>query len=386
MPSPVVLPSREALLACLERELPAAGSDDALFARARFHGVTSLLYTLPEAARRGRCADASAFMQACRRDAVDISMWELAHREELARVLAALHLAGVDALLLKGTPLSFTHYAQAVQRDRGDTDILVPEDRRDVALQVLEREGYRRGVGVSGRFISYQADLVRVDRRGARHHVDLHWRINNSQILAPTLSFAELAAHAIAVPELGPHARAPSPPYALLFAAMHRAGHVDAPYRVGDEAHAGGDRLIWLLDIHLLTAALTAGEQHAFVGLARAKALTAVCSEALAATVRAFGTAVPPALVAGLANAPTPERSAVLLTASAWRHALAELRALPRWRDRAALIGEHLFPPPAYMRERYADGRLRWLPWLYARRLGRAIRRTSPGVPSRWRT
>jgi hypothetical protein len=50
------------------------------------------------------------------------------------------------------------------------------------------------------------------------------------------------------------------------------------------------------------------------------------------------------------------------------RHLLTELRSLPRWRDRITLLGEHLFPPPDYMLEKYAVTSRTWLPMLYLKR------------------
>ncbi len=44
---------------------------------------------------------------------------------ELVAVLAALAEAGVETLLLKGTPLAYTHYPEPALRTRCDTDVLI---------------------------------------------------------------------------------------------------------------------------------------------------------------------------------------------------------------------------------------------------------------------
>jgi hypothetical protein len=62
------------------------------------------------------------------------------------------------------------------------------------------------------------------------------------------------------------------------------------------------------------------------------------------------------------------EYSAAYLRKSNIRHLLTEFRALPRWRDRITLLGEHLFPPSDYMLEKYAVTCRAWLPWLYLQR------------------
>ena len=48
---------------------------------------------------------------------------------------------------------------------------------------------------------------------------------------------------------------------------------------------------------------------------------------------------------------------------------LADLRRLPRWRDRLQLLAEHAFPPASFVMARYAARRRVLLPVLYAHRL-----------------
>ena len=47
----------------------------------------------------------------------------------------------------------------------------------------------------------------------------------------------------------------------------------------------------------------------------------------------------------------------------------ADLRLLPRWRDRLRLVGEHAFPPASYMMARYEAQQRLLLPALYVHRL-----------------
>jgi hypothetical protein len=48
-----------------------------------------------------------------------------------------------------------------------------------------------------------------------------------------------------------------------------------------------------------------------------------------------------------------------------------DLAALQGWRAKRKLLGEHLFPPPAYMRERYGIRTPALLPFSYAWRMVR---------------
>jgi hypothetical protein len=294
----------------------------------------------------------------------------------LQRVLAAFDDAGIQTLVLKGVPLSFSHYGNPALRPRGDADILVRAALRARALALLEQLGYRADVAIDGDLVSYQLTHEHVDRYGTRHCVDLHWRISNSQVLAQLLADDELFDDAVAVPGLGPHARAPSAVHALLFACMHRAGHVNAPYYVAGVGHHGGDRLIWLYDIHLLLSRMDAAERARFCGLARSKRMTMLCRDAVASAQRAFGTGAADHVLAALPVVPGErEASSAVLRHGRIRQLLGDLRALPSWSERMRMLAQHALPSRRYMESRFPDARLQWLPVLHARRLLASLRR-----------
>jgi hypothetical protein len=295
-------------------------------------------------------------------------MFELAHRAEIIRVLDALASADAAPLLLKGTALAYSHYASAALRPRADTDLLIPRDRRTEAGLVLARLGYAKGAAVDGEFVSHQSAWSRSDALGATHHLDIHWRVNNSQMLARALDYEELAARAAPLPALGRNARALAPVHALLLACMHRAGHANAPYYVDGFAIPGGDRLIWLYDIHLLVTAMSAGELAGFAALADSREVRAICGEAMQRTRECFATPIP-AQVDDVLNRPGPvEASARYLSGGRARQMLGDFLALDRWSERRGWVRELAFPSAGYMRSMYSDASRSWLPVLYARR------------------
>lgn len=61
---------------------------------------------------------------------------------ETVHLHRALGAAGIPALALKGTSLAQLVYGSPDIKHAGDIDLLVPPDRADDALHVLEREGY----------------------------------------------------------------------------------------------------------------------------------------------------------------------------------------------------------------------------------------------------
>jgi hypothetical protein len=368
-------PAQPLLCALLRGEAPAWPADppdvEVFLREARYHGVMPLLDAhfrtwVPAPQVEDRWPD--AIRRACRDDALLQSMRELVYRTELASVLAELAKAGIAPLILKGAALAHSHYPSPALRPRGDADLLIPESQLPPTAAVLDRLGYARGQGVTGALISYEANWSRDTAAGITHNLDVHWRINNSQILAKLLTYDELAARAASVPALGPHARALCPVHALLLACMHRAGHANAPYYSDGRAHLGGDRLIWLWDIHLLVTRMSDDELAEFVALATAKRLKAICLDALDACIERFATPVAPSVLAGLAHVGRTEPSARYLSGGRTRQMIGDFLALDGAVQRARWLKELAFPPAEYMRGKYPDAATHWLPVLYARR------------------
>jgi hypothetical protein len=293
---------------------------------------------------------------------------EEARRGEIERVLAALARAGASSLLFKGTPLAYTHYPAPWLRPRMDTDLLVPESDRATAARTLEALGYTRAPLVDGTLIMRQAEYVKASPSGIQHTVDLHWRIGNPQAVADLLSFEDLQRQAVAVPALGPSARALGAEHALMVAAVHHVAH-----------HATKPRLVWRYDVHLIASAMTSGELRSWARRAVETRVGRVCESELARAQEVFGTclaAEPGDLGAIFAGADPDEPSARYLERPGPRagRLLAELRLLPTWRARAQLLRQHLVPSPAYMRQRYGRSHPLLLPALYAHRILTGIR------------
>ena len=239
---------------------------------------------------------------------------------------------------------------------------------------MLAALGYCKDQGVEGEFASYQATWSREVGKGMAHHLDVHWRINNSQMLAQAMSYDELAARAVPLPALGAHARALVPVDALLFACIHRTGHVNAPFIV-EEVEQRGDRLIWLYDMHLLLARMSDAEQDEFAALAAKKKIKTICRNALLRTQECFGTPIPQRIFDAL-NAPGPaEPSARYFSGGRRRQMIGDFLAFEHWQDRARWLAEHAFPPQDYMRGKYPHAVGTWLPILYLRRLGTGLAR-----------
>ena len=354
------------------------GSDPDLIARfietASFHGVLPLL----DAEFRSR-ADTGAWpkeiLMACLKATLVREGWESAHRPEITRVLDALAADGVQPLVLKGGALAHSHYPEAALRPRNDTDLLIPADQRKQAACILERLGYSLAPGVAGEFISYESMWSRQDASGISHRVDLHWRVNNSQVLAKVLAYPELAARSTPLPALGASARALAPVDALLHACIHRAGHASETVRVGNVVRRGCDRLVWFYDMHLLAGRMSDAELDEFARLAEAKQVNAICRDALQQSGDCFGTPLPPRVLQVLGQAGPGEPSAHLFRAGLGRILVGDFLAIDGWGSRMRWLVELAFPSADYMRWRYPGISIGWLPFLYLHRAVSAMAR-----------
>lgn len=330
--------------------------------RSDLHGTHALLH-----ARLASSDWPPALLRELRTRAVGLAMWELRHQQVLAQTLVALAAEGVEPVLLKGTALAYSLYSNPALRTRGDTDLIIPIEAKDRVHALLVSLGYQRSLGVSGELVSYQASYTRHIDNGGSHTLDLHWKINNSELLSRLFTYEELYRDAMPLPGLSPHALGTSRVHALLLACMHRSTHKQNPYYVNGEPHHDADRLIWLYDVHLLAGQLNAQEWDELASSAAKKGLCAVCLEGMRHAQACFQAVYPESVLASLAT-PGAEPAARYLDGTKLRQQWMDFCALGSGSTRMRFARELFFPPPAFMRSRYADQPSAWLPWLYLRR------------------
>lgn len=321
--------------------------DPELLEVARSEGVLPLLQWLAAGGASGEAADALRPQAAL----------QLARRSRVARILGLLAAEGVPAIVIKGAHLAYACYPDPALRPHVDTDLLIDPADVGKARRVFERSGHGAIPHVSGRFVMSQFHYVDGGVGGA-HAYDVHWRVANPLVFRHVLPFDAVRDRAVRLEALGPHAYGPCRAHALAIACIHRAAH-----------HGASDRLVWLNDLRLLLQSASPAEIDEFSALADAAGINAVCHDACARTAEMFGDVrVPAALTVRAPGAFEPTR-AYLDSPSPMRQLWLDLRALPAWRDRGALLREHLFPPPAYVRQTSRGP----LAWAYATRIARGL-------------
>lgn len=328
------------------------GFYDSLLGEARNHGVDALVChllkpmdcwdELPEPFKNG-------LLQSLRGSAVT----ELIRARDLVDLQAAFDQAGISALLLKGSALAYTHYAEPYLRTRADTDIFINLADIKQVRRVFREQGYEFRGWI---YKSHQFDCFKPDFGGGAINYDVHWRSNNSPEFARVISHSEAWEESVQIPELAAW-HTLKPQLALLQACIHWAGNP------GEFA----DRLNWLYDIHLLISDMSESELLEFAQKAVNQNMQGVSLEAFAKTCSAFQTIIPDNVIQVL-SAPTKTNSLrQRFSKSQLALILDDLIKIPGLVNKLDLIREFLFPPGEYLLSRYEKSGRWWIPILYFR-------------------
>jgi hypothetical protein len=319
----------------------------------RFHGVLPLIHAgwSPDALIQATSGD---FARACADEARAVAALDLSQRVATTGLLARLSAAGVRPLLLKGAALAHTHYPSSALRPRSDLDLLVQEAERPLCAAAFTAMGYQRVLQLPGHYVSHQESWKHPSPAGSVS-VDLHWRVNNSPVLAGLMPYDELAAESLSIPALGPAARCPGPAQALLLAALHREGSRDAPYHHAGWSIPGGDRLVWLVDFVRLLRLADPDQRRQMAALIAAKGAQPLLSGVVQALQRWLPELAADELpvLRSMAQGGTPERRLQrYVSAGPWARRILDFAALGSWRVRAGFLAEQLYPPADYLQAR----------------------------------
>jgi hypothetical protein len=301
--------------------------------------------------------------------AIRAAAGETARLADLRAVLTAFGASGIRVLIIKGTGLAYDIYAAPELRPRGDTDLLIRESDLDAVRTIFHDRGYASPLGSGDTLAVRQESFTRCG-----HVYDVHWDVANSPVVRDALPFEELLSRAMTIARIAPNALALSHVDALLLACIHRVVH-----------HHDIERLIWLYDIHLLRAAMTAAEHARFWRMAADRGLVAICERSIALADDWFAAAPHDRASDWLTHSERSrdEPSAAFLDRSRTRGGvLAEdLKALS-WRGRLRRMRELALPPIGFMRQSFPSAPVVALPALYvwrgARGVLRLLRRVRP--------
>jgi hypothetical protein len=342
-----------------------AEREQAFLRRCEYHGVAALL--VERCGQNTGCPQATR--EGVRRIALSQAIWELRHKHVLSQLIAALAKFNIAPIFFKGTALAYDLYENPVWRARSDTDLIVHPSDVATCREVLLSQGFKRGISIPGDLVSYQESWTLPGTACEEHSIDLHRRICNSELLSRLFSYEELRDSARPLPMLCPGALGAGHVHALLLACMHRVTHKGSPYYTHGVAHYSGNRLIWLYDIHLLARRLDLGQWDTFVRTARAKGLGTVCLDGFEAAASCFNTSIPETARVELARCPENRKVAAYFKRGSAYQQLTDFRAISGIYNKLRFISQTIFPHADYMRWKYPNARLSFLPVLYTRRV-----------------
>lgn len=330
-----------------------------LRAAAEWNGVTALVHqNIATLEITGDCPD--WFSASLKSEAHLLAARELMLRHEVRAAAQRLANAGIEFILLKGTPLAYTLYPEPYLRERCDTDILFPtRQQADLAWNLLQSLSYRRRNTISGEYVASQYTCYKSGTAGVVHAFDVHWKLSNTLSIANVFGFEELKASARPVPALGDHVLAPGDPHAFLLACMHRVTNL----RLGI-----ADRLIWLYDISLLAQRMSESDWAATARCTVKKDLAGIVLSGLRKAREYFLVPIPGAFEAQL-EALGRGGFSLEDTSQAWQYQLTDIKALPGWKAKLQFVKENLFPTADYMRRKYGTQSKLALPYYYCLRI-----------------
>lgn len=337
-------------------QLPPAGPVEILEFLRR-HGIQVLVY---ERAFRHTVSPGWRDLAGWLRDDYRLSVAvEMARSHEVAWVMR--HMTAHcrrRPVIIKGAALAYQIYDSPPARIRGDIDALVERSAVETIVGMLTALGYERVTAIDADLVLPQLSLHK-QQYGASHVWDVHWRISNRPALAELLECPEIRENAVETRIHDAAFLAPGRVDSLLIACLHLIGH-----------HPGEIRLIWLYDIHLLAAALSAAGRRRFLDKAMARPQArAACHAAFELTQRYL----PAGPTDDLRRALDPGSGARWKVDRTYLAGLVEDAGAVGRGKRLRFVAQHVFPSAGYMMKRFGI-RHRWqLPFWYAVRIGRAV-------------
>jgi hypothetical protein len=278
--------------------------------------------------------------------------------QETEAVLRALDDAGIETVLMKGTPLAYTVYDEPACRLKGDLDIWLPPTQIPAAIAALQPLNYapRDKSDRPAAFISMTGgERQLIGRDPGTGLVELQWPALRGEWVrrAAAVDHAAIWARRVVVPIESRSTWAMAPEDLVIHLCLHLAinhGFVESALRN-------------LLDIHLVASRLSP-DWDAVVARAKVWRLATMLWTTLSLAVKLWGAPVPDSTLAALQPGSTRRRAiaaldlpnAVLVMrwgAYSYRRFVIQMLLTDRLRDAWRLTWRALFPEADWLRARY---------------------------------
>ena len=174
---------------------------------------------------------------------------------ETVRLQNVLAAAGIPSLVLKGVALEQLAYGSIAAKETRDIDLLVPPERAEAAVELIERDGYTLSLPAAKLGTMQRRALVRYGREIELMHpctkvrVELQWRAADNPVLLKGID-AHAANQTVMLSE-GAVVRTLAPEDLFAYLCVHGARH-------------SWSRLKWLADLNALVASQQPDLEHVY--------------------------------------------------------------------------------------------------------------------------
>jgi hypothetical protein len=279
-------------------------------------------------------------------------------RRETEAVLRALAVAGIETVVMKGTPLAYTVYAEPACRLKGDLDIWLRPAQLPAAMEALQPLGYapRDKSDRPAAFVSLTGGEQQLfGRTPGTGLVELQWPALRGEWVrrAAAVNHDAIWARRVAVPIEGRSVWAMAPEDLLIHLCLHLAIN-----------HGFGELALRnLLDVHLVAVRLSP-DWDAVADRAQAWRLATMLWTTLSLAVQLWGAPVPASVLAALRPGPARRRAIAALDlantvlamrpgAYSYRRFVIQMLLTDRLRDAWRLVWRALFPEADWLCARY---------------------------------
>ena len=340
--------------------LPRANDWDVLLRVAEENAVAPLLYAAIK--KLGRANDLPAHIVERLRIhylRADTANWIAL--KELQELCVQFERAQIPTAVLKGGALATTLYPELALRPMSDLDLLIPRAQFAAADACMRERGYASPIELRDDYAPRLTNYRAYERHAAGKpaHVELHWHLFKSPYYwqrVPIEWFWDHTTEAMIQDQ-------PLRVLGLEAQLLHLAAHFALHHRA--------ERLIWSYDLaRLLARDRERLNWDAWLDAVERFGLALAARSALTQVAQTWGVRAPDAVTARL-NLSRPEwrdRAAFALITAQRDSArfLLDTVSQPGLSARAQFLWCHLFPSPAYLRERYRVRTARQLPFFYA--------------------
>lgn len=339
---------------------------ESVIARIGLHGIAPFLSSSFATCDPVDAGWPAAVIHAIRKETALATFWETSHRETIALLIKGFAAAGIPFVITKGTALAYSVYPRPAMRRRGDSDLLILSGDRRRARHVLKACGFSRDADPR----ALQEDWHFDSPLGIRHTVDVHWRLNASPTIAALLEQGSCFAEHIDLPQIASGAKGMGAVGNLILTCVNRHSHGIIGYYVANTKRFETGRLIWAVDLFLLTRSFGAAEWDTLVAQARHTGTASIVLSGLRFCEARLGAVVPQSVIGALEHVPQgADVAGYFATVSGARRLQSDMAASPRLRDKARLLVRVLLPGKAFLRERFPDAQGWPQSALYLRRL-----------------